>query len=473
MNPTESRLERAFELIRRHLVREVEEPVAPYASPAELLDRLRPAVPIEGLDDDTLFDQLESILETTPRTTTRRFFNQLFSGRDDFGVIGEILAAFLNSSMYTFKAAGPHVLLEKVLTAHMAAKIGYEAGEGTFVPGGSAANLVAMLCARNAHRENARNGGLQGPPLVLYASELSHYSIPKMAGVIGVGRENVRRIAVDERGRMRPEALATAIASDRRAGRDPFLVVATAGTTVLGAFDPLDALADVTAREGLWLHVDGALGGSALLSPAHRALVHGSARADSMAWNAHKMLGVPLASSGIFTRERGVLRANLDEHASYLFQSDEDEYDLGTMALQCGRRNDVLKLWAAWQHHGDAGFAARVEHLFALARYAAARVESEHRLHLTRTPESVTVCFEVEGRSSSHVCELLRREARALVGYGVVDGRRVLRLALVNGVLTPADVDTFIDEVLEVAPRAERASNREKDGPEHLSASSN
>lgn len=473
MNPTEKRLERTFALLRRHLERESERPVTPYSSPAELLARLRPSVPQHGVDDDALFAQLDTILDTTPLTTTRRFYNQLFSGRDDFGVIGEILAAFLNSSMYTFKAAGPHVLLEKVLTAHMAGKIGYPAGEGTFVPGGSAANLVSMLCARNARRPEARNEGLRGAPLTLYASELCHYSIPKMAGVIGVGRENVRRIAVDERGRMRPEALRAAIANDRRAGRDPFLVVATAGTTVLGAFDPLEELAEIAGQEGLWLHVDGALGGSALLSQQHRHLVAGSERADSFAWNAHKMLGVPLASSGIFTREKGVLRASLDEHASYLFQSDEDEYDLGTMALQCGRRNDVLKLWAAWQHHGDTGFAARVERLFDLATHAAARVETEQRLRLTRPPESVTVCFEVDGRRSDDVCELLRREARALVGYGVVDGRRVVRLALVNAALERTDVDAFFDEVLEVAERAQLGSNRDDSGLDDMAASSN
>lgn len=471
MNPTELRLGRTLELLRRHLAREQERPVTPYASPEELLDRLRPSVPAEGLDDDALFAQLDALLATTPLTTTRSFFNQLFSGRDDFGVIGEILAAFLNSSMYTFKAAGPHVLLEKVLTAHMAAKIGFTSGEGTFVPGGSAANLVAMLCARNRHQRAGRDHGVQGASLRVYASELCHYSIPKMAGVLGIGRHNVRRIAVDERGRMRPDALSAAIAEDRGAGLTPFLVVATAGTTVLGAFDPLASIAEITEREGLWLHVDGALGGSVLLSAQHRHLAAGCERADSFAWNAHKMLGVPLAASGVFLREKGVLRANLDEHASYLFQSDEDEYDLGTMALQCGRRNDVLKLWTAWQHHGDAGFAARVDHLFALARHAAARVESEPSLLLTHPPESVTVCFEVEGRRSDDVCELLRRENRALVGYGVVDERRVVRLAVVNGALQPADLDAFFDHVLEVAPRAAAGSNHELTVEEHPAAS--
>ena len=459
MSATESRLERAFELLRQHLERERQQPVTPYATPGELRERIDLSLPASGREDGEIFTRLQDLLETTPRTTTRSFFNQLFSGRDDFGVIGELLAAFLNSSMYTFKAAGPHVIMEKVLIAHMAEKVGLGDGEGTFVPGGSAANLVSMLCARNAHQREGRNAGVQGRPLRAYASRLCHYSIPKNAGILGIGRENVRRIEVDARGRMRAEALAAAIAEDREAGLEPFLVVATAGTTVLGAFDPLEAIADLCAEHGLWLHVDAALGGSVSLSARHRHLLSGSGRADSLAWNAHKMLGVPLAASAVFTREKGVLRANLDEQASYLFQADEDEYDLGTMALQCGRRNDVLKIWTSWQAHGDAGFEQRVDRLFDLARYAADRVEREPKLRLCKRPESVTVCFEVEGRRSDDVCELLRREARAVVGYGVVEGRRVVRLAVVNGDLESADLDAFFDHILAVADRAAPGSN--------------
>ena len=459
-DPTVARLARTFELLRAHLERESEQPVVDHAEPSELTDRIDFDLGCEPVDDDRLFATLEQLVAATPRTTTRRFFNQLFSGRDDFGTIGELIASFLNSSMYTFKAAGPQVMLERTLTQHMARKVGFGAGEGVFVPGGSISNLVGMVMARDAHRPDSRDAGLHaGPPLTLYASRLAHYSVPKNANMLGLGRAAVRAVDVDERGRLRPDALRRAIETDRAEGRDPFLVVATSGTTVLGAFDPLPAIADVADEFGLWLHVDGALGGSVSLSERHRHLIEGSERADSFTWNAHKMLGVPLAASVILTRQAGRLRGSMDEHASYLFQSPDATYEHGTMSPQCGRRNDALKLWAAWQSHGDRGMGARVDRLFGLARHAAGRVKAEPDLVLSREPESVTVCFEVAGRRSDDVCERLRHESRALVGYGDVDGRRVIRLALVNGALDESDVDTFFDAVLAVSTRSEEGDN--------------
>ena len=454
---TDERLRRAFALLQAQVRREHEEPVAPHEAAEQLLARLDLALDGQPVADDALFATLDALIAATPRTTTRRFFNQLFSGRDDFGVIGELIASFLNSSMYTFKAAGPQVMLESEVTRRMAAMIGYADGEGIFVPGGSMSNMMGAVLARNAHRPEGRNHGFHGAPMTMYASRLCHYSLPKNAGILGLGRDNLRKVDTDARGRMRPEALREAILRDRDAGRDPFLVVATAGTTVLGAFDPIDAVADVADEFGLRLHVDGALGGSAAFSDSHRHLLAGSARAHSFTWNAHKLLGVPLAASVILTRARGELHESLQENASYLFQDDASQYEHGTRSPQCGRRNDALKFWASWKSHGDVGLAARVDRLFDLAQYAARRVESEPDLVLSKTPESVNVCFEVRGRSSEDVCERLRREGRALVGYGIVDDRPVVRLALVNGDIGRDDVDAFFDEVLAVAPESSAA----------------
>ena len=447
MSSTEDRLSRTFDLLRRHLEREREESVTPWSSPDELRGRFPMAPPVEGLDDDVLFERLESLVASTPRTTTRRFFNQLFSGRDDFGSIGEILAAFLNSSMYTFKAAGPQVILERELIGHMGRRIGYPDADGTFVPGGSMANLAAMLLARNKSRPESRSQGVDGPRLVFYASACCHYSVPKAAGILGIGRDQLRHVKVDGRGRMIPEALRERIEADLAAGHQPFLVLATAGTTVRGAYDPIPPIADLCDEFDLWLHIDGAMGGSALMSETHRALLDGCERSDSIAWDAHKLLGVPLSCSAILVRERGLLFESLSEQASYLFQNDSDEYDLGEISLQCGRRNDALKLWAAWQHHGDLGFGQRIDHLFALTRHAESIVQSDPELHLSCPVESVTVCFEVKGHRSDALCEALRRGGQALVGYSIVGSRKVIRLAVTNGTLAEQDLDDFFKKL--------------------------
>jgi len=146
-----------------------------------------------------------------------------------------------------------------------------------------------------------------------------------------------------------------------------------------------------------------------------------------------------------------MLGRNLNESATYLFQEDSDDLNFGTRALQCGRRNDCLKLWAAWKFHGDAGYEKRMDHLFDLAQHCAELVEADDQLVLTKTPESVNVCFEVKGKGSAAICEGLRKQDRLMLGYGIVENRRVIRVPFVNSELTRDDVQMMLDEVKAVA----------------------
>ncbi len=443
-------LAEAFAIAQDLIDLEREEPVCSYVAPTTLESEIDFSLG-QPVAHGRLMDLLRSVVETTPRTGSARFFNQLFGGRDDVATAAEVLSVMLNSSMYTFKVAGPHALIERELVQHMTAKFGWNSGDGTFTPGGSMSNLVAMIVARNQAFPDARDRGLGATPMTIYTSVDSHYSITKAAGLVGIGRENVREIAVDARGRMDVALLRAAIAEDRASGHRPVMVNATAATTVLGAFDPLAEIGEVAREEGLWFHVDGALGASIALSERHRSLLAGVEAADSVTWNAHKLLGVPLICSALLVRDGGVLERNFSEAATYLFQGDEDELNLGTKTMQCGRRNDAFKLWAAWKHHGDAGYAAKIDKLFELAAHARDIVVSDPGLILTREPESVTVCFEVKGQDSATICESLLRRDRAVVGFALVDGRRVVRLACVNAGLDFADIEAFFDEVREVS----------------------
>ena len=447
MDSTERVFERVMEMAQGLIEAEQREPVAPFRSPEEMARHIDFALGERGMGQEDVLALLERVVMATPRTGSRVFFNQLFAGRDGVASGAEMLTVLLNSSMYTYKVAGPQVMIEAAVARHMAKKVGYPQGEGVFVPGGSMANLAAMIMARNAAEPGAREAGLGGGRLIVYASNDSHYSVIKGAGMVGIGRGNVRAIAVDRRGRMDPGALRDVVLEDRAARATPMMICATAGTTVLGAFDPIEALADVAEEFGVWLHVDGAFGGSAILSGRHRGLLAGSGRSDSFAWDAHKLMGVPLSCSVILCRRAGMLRKHFEEGAGYLFQSAEDLYDHGKISMQCGRRNDALKLWAAWKRHGDEGYGRRIDHLFEMARYAAARVEAHPRMTLRKQPESTNVCFELEGASSEAICEWLRREGIAMVGYADVDGRRVVRLAISNGATTQKDIDGFLEGV--------------------------
>lgn len=408
--------------------------------PEVLRETLDLELPKIGRDLDDVADRLRTLVQHTPITASGGFFNQLFGAQEPSALLGETVAAALNSSMYTYKVGGAQVLVELELVKQMGLRVGFENADGVFTPGGSLSNLSGMLVARDRKRPGARRHGLRGQRLRVYTSELSHYSVAKAVTMLGIGLDNLVRVAVDERGRMDPQALRDAIAEDLADGHEPMMVNATAGTTVLGAFDPIDAIADVCDDHDLWLHVDGAFGGSAVLDPAMAHLLQGSERADSVAWDAHKLMGAPLSCSVVLVRERGLLAASLDENASYLFQADDDELNPGTRSVQCGRRNDALKLWALWQSLGDEGMAKRLARLRSLALCATGLVRSAPGLELVREPEFVNVCFRVEGVDADELCAELSDRGLALIGYALVDGEKVVRLTLSNAVVDEEDL---------------------------------
>jgi glutamate/tyrosine decarboxylase-like PLP-dependent enzyme len=416
-------------------------------SAVELAEELGIALASEGRPFEEVVEKLGRVLAATPSSASPRFFNQLFGGRDPVATLAEMLVALADTSMYTYKVAGAQVLVEREVLARMLAAVGYPEGEGMFSPGGSLANMAAMLLARNEAVGGAREGGLQGERLSAYTSTDAHYSIRKAAGILGLGRESVREVPTDDRGCLVVNELERVIEVDRQAGRRPFFINATAGTTVLGAIDPIEDLAAIARSKGLWLHVDGALGGPLLLSGKHRGLLAGSKRADSFTWNAHKMMGVPLACSVLLLRKKGLLARHLGESATYLFQADEQELNPGTRSLQCGRRSDAFKLWAAWQMHGDRGYDARLSRLLDLAQYAARVVEEDPELELVCPPQTVNVCFFVRGRSSAEICDYLDRQGILKIGHGRINGRNAIRLVCVAPSLDEARIRAVLEDI--------------------------
>ena len=456
---SEEAVRRAAELALEYIRSEETVPVRPYRTPEEAYAMLDIGIPDDGLPFDAVVEKLRRLMLETPTTSSRRFFNQLFAGRDPVATMADMLADVANISMYTWKVAGPQILVEREVIERMARFVGFDRGDGIFCPGGSLSNMAAMIVARNESVERSREEGLPGDRLTVYTSTESHYSIMKAAGMIGLGRANVRKIECDDDGRMRPDALDAAIARDLDAGAQPVFINATACTTVEGAFDPLREIAAVARERGVWMHVDGAYGGAILLSRRHRHLLDGCELADSFTWDAHKMMGVPLTCSVALTREPGMFQRHFCEPADYLFQDENDEYNPGTRSIQCGRRNDALKLWASWQRQGDAGYERRIDRLFELAQMAVAKIRADEDLVLVREPQSTNVCFEVGGKCSATICHRLDREARIKVGWGAVGGRRTIRVVFADPELTEADIDTFFSEVKSTAAALPEGDN--------------
>ncbi|WP_374958543.1 pyridoxal phosphate-dependent decarboxylase family protein [Gilvibacter sp.] len=399
---------------------------------AALWNTLNLQLSAEGLSETEFEQLLTEVVLSTPRTATSKFFNQLFGGRTPKATLGDLLAVMLNNSMYTYKVAGPQVGVEKAIIKEIISLIGYPStADGTIASGGSMSNLIAMLMARDKKDPEARFKGNR-KPLVAYTSAASHYSIAKNAAFLGIGRDYVRNIPTDATGKMDPQALSAQILSDKAAGLEPFFINGTAGTTVLGVFDPIDPLADIAQAHELWLHIDGAYCGSVVFSTKYKHLVSGLHRADSFNLNAHKMMGTPLTCSIIVTRHKKHLADSLSNEAEYLYQTDGDDFNLGKTSLQCGRRNDALKFWSLWKAVGTKGLEAMVDRQFALAETAVNYIRDHKDYTLYSDLPSISVCFNYKDIPAKTLCTALYEEGELMVGFGSFANETFVRLVTIN-----------------------------------------
>ncbi|MEM7186754.1 MAG: aminotransferase class V-fold PLP-dependent enzyme, partial [Bacteroidota bacterium] len=324
---------------------------------------------------------------------------------------------------------------------------GHEQSNGTFASGGSMTNFMGMLMARDTKLGDTPYHGV-ATTMTTYTSVESHYSIPKNASFSGMGLKNVRYIPVDSYGMMDVKALEKAIEKDIELGLTPTLVNATAGTTVLGAFDPIDAISEVCKRHDIWLHVDGAYCGSVLFSKKYKHLLSGIEKVDSFSFNAHKMIGTPLTCSLLLVKDKSHLYESFAIDASYLYQTDHDEFNLGKTSLQCGRRNDALKFWTLWKSVGSRGLEAIVNKQFDLAQTAREYVEQHDDYQLYSYPDSISVCFNYKNIPARILCTQLYESSKLLVGYGSFGEEEFVRLVTINAQNDTQDILSFF-EVLE------------------------
>jgi len=441
-------LDAFYELAMEHLQNEQTHPISTYRDPEEWLSRLELSLGAEGVDDEEMIGALRELMAATPKTSTTRFFNQLFGGRQSKAMLGELIAVLLNNSMYTYKAGGPQILVEQEILAQVRCMLGWgDDSSGTLAPGGSMTNLMGMQMARDVALPEARSAGLTGT-LTAYTSAACHYSIQKNASILGIGKDQVRLIPTDKKGRLRTDLLQHEMENDIAKGHRPFFVNATAGTTVLGAFDAVTEIADICEKHSIWLHVDGAYCGSVIFSEKYKHLLQGVERADSFTLNAHKMLGTPLSCSLILVKEKKHLYHSLDTDASYLYQTHDDEFNPGKVSLQCGRRNDALKLWCLWKSIGTSGLGSLVEHQFKLADIAREYIRTHEGYQLYSHDDSVSVCFNYRDIPADVLCNGLYEASEMMIGYGQFGEDVFVRLVTINTSITEEDIVNFF-QVLE------------------------
>lgn len=418
-------------------------PVAIPIDTKTLYDTINLELPDEPTVDKVFVDTLKDIIKSTPKTASKSFFNQLFGGRISKATLGDLLAVMLNNSMYTYKVAGVQVGIEKTILQNICHRIGYgTSSDGTIAPGGSMCNYMAMLMARDAFDASIRNEGVSGK-LIAYTSDTSHYSVTKNASFAGIGRHQVRSVKTNEKGEMLAEDLEFQIQEDIKKGYRPFFVNATAGTTVLGAFDDVKHISKVCKTYQLWLHLDGAYCGSVIFSKQYKHLVQGIEFTDSFSLNAHKMLGTPLGCSIIVVQDKKYLYQSFSNDAEYLYQTDDDAFNLGKTSLQCGRRNDALKLWTLWKSVGTNGLENIVNHQFYLADVARTYIKSNPDYTLYSFEDSISVCFNYKGMSAKTLCTKLYEHSKLMVGYGTFRDDTFVRLVTINTQVDENDIISF------------------------------
>ena len=391
----------------------------------------------------------ESIAQPRPR-----YFAFVGSSGLEIGVLGDALAACFDPNLAVYAGAASDI--EEQAVRWVGELVGYPVAAGAFTSGGTISNLTALAAAREHAIPGARSAGLAGVSAAIYCSDEAHYSIERAAELLGIGTAGVRAIPIDDARRMRVDHLAAAIDADRAAGVVPVAVVATAGTTLTGAIDPIAQIADVCAERDVWLHIDGAYGLPAASIAAERGRFADLERADSASIDAHKWLYLPKACGVVMVRHRLALESTFGHDEAYLPHQDRRRHAVDA-TLEYSRPFRALKLWLAFRAHGADAFRHAIERNLAQARLLVDEVRRHPDLELLTTePELSIVPFRhlpsgVEPNAhNDRLCAELQRDGRVYVAPAVIDGRVYLRPCLVNYRTSDDDVRALVEVAREV-----------------------
>ena len=428
------------------------DPVLRRASPAEMRARLGGPAPEQGGGLDAVLARvIEDVLPYAAGTNHPGYFAFIPYFTTWPAAVAELIAAAANVSPWAWMESPAATQIELEVVDWFRSWLGMPAGTaGVLVSGGSAANLTALLVAREA-------AGGPSEHSVLYVSDQGHSSLARTARAMGLRAHQVRVLPTDDHWRLQPETVAAAASADRRAGRVPFAVCAGAGSTNTGAVDPLAALVDVCAAEGLWLHVDAAYGGFAALTPKGRALLAGLERADSVTIDPHKWLFQPFECGGVLVRDGARLARTFAVHPDYLDDTGTHgagEVNLGDWGLQLSRGFRALKVWMSVQAFGLAAFRAAIDRNMELASYAEELVRDNDALTLMAPASLGIVCFRREWpgcdeaeteRRGIALAGALERRGDAFVSTTRLAGRHAIRLCVLN----PTSSEDHIQRVIE------------------------
>jgi aromatic-L-amino-acid decarboxylase len=419
----------------------------------------RSPLPENGLRESAL-DGLKQV-NGHSRAQNGRFFGYVLGSGEPVAALADLLASVLNQNVTAWRSGLAAVTIERTVVNWLAEAISCPGYQGSLTGGGSAANLMALAMAREAQMHANETGLANLPEAVVYVSQETHMSISKSIALLGIGRSNLRLIPTDAQFRMMPVDLEKAVQSDKAAGKMPLAVVASAGTVNTGAIDPLEEIAVVAQRYGIWLHVDGAYGALAAIAAPHK--FRGLNRADSISLDPHKWLYQPLDCGCLLYRDPSYARAafaHTGDYAKVLSSDPLEGFAFFEESVELSRRFRALKLWLSLRYHGLRTFRNSIKEDLELAQRLAGAIERCPELDLLAPAELSVVCFRykgspaISGDLNRRNAEILRRivqRGRVYLSNATVRGRFYLRACIVNHRTKEADVDAVVPEVLTAA----------------------
>ena len=436
-------------------------PVYRYTSSREIRDGLDRALPTKGTDFDALLNVFcERIIPFSRQNAHPRMFGYVQSPGTPIAAFADLLASTLNANLTVWRSAPAPVELERLTIDWIRQILGFkpEAG-GLFVSGGSMANLIGIAMARQMKDDSSGR-------VRIYASSETHFSVAKAARLLGIGRESVREVAVDERSRIRLDDLVAKITGDLKTGYIPFCVVANAGTVNTGAIDPLTDIRKIADRFQLWMHVDGSYGAFAVLAKSARKLFAGMELADSIALDPHKWLYLPVDVGCVIYRNPELARAAFAHEAEYtrMFGEEADEafvcWDYGP---ELSRRFRALKVWMLLKGVGLDALTEAIESNLACARYLESMVRASDDFEMVVPVELSIFCFRhvpVQLRNQSpkaidafneRLLVALQRDGSSYLSNATLAGRFALRGCVLNYRTTLRDMEILLDDLRRVA----------------------
>ncbi|HAA70033.1 MAG TPA: pyridoxal-dependent decarboxylase [Planctomycetaceae bacterium] len=378
----------------------------------------------------------------------------------------DALGSITNQVMAIYEMGPWATSVERAMITRLGARIGWAeaAFAGLVTHGGSLGNMTALLTARNVSLGDAWERGLSGrtPPPVILVQQDSHYCVARAAGVLGIGTKQVVRVGLDERRRMDPQRLDEALTELRARGVPIVAVSAAACATPIGAFDPLDQIAEVCQKHDVWLHVDAAHGGAVLLSRQHRHLLRGINQVDSLVWDAHKMLFVPALCAFVFYRNAEHRQATFRQEAGYLFDPSVPEladFDSGTATVECTKRAATYGLWGTWSLFGEQLFEDMVDVTFDQTRRLYEQLQSEPDFEPLHVPQCNILAFRyvppaLRGAPEEEIAPFLLKLRRELIRSGEfyivqakIGGRQALRVTIINPLTQASHLEGLVSAI--------------------------